>query len=1245
MIRLKYISKRLKAARQRIRYTWILFYLLQLSVGVGHGQTTQKLWHNKERALRYHPDGQDFVILNGKHRFNRALYGTNTAFRVEAGDLPEFALYLPGMGGNLKFGIVRNDQSKWLINARYIEARYHPGSMIYTIKDSLLGIRGTIKIKVLAGSAAESVLVRVVFFNVDKQAKLFWAFGGATGKKFSRDGDIGADPESSFYMQPDYCKGNEFSIKDRYFTLNFSGKGLSEAIRYENETVKSEGQKAEITTKKVLYGVYPESAGIHLVSADVQSSPLEMFGSRTTEKPVIAGLAECMPGKNTYWMIRNGQKPDDTNLETIFKDAETSVQKIASRVVVYTPDPFINTIGGALSIAADGIWEDPSYMHGAVAWRMRLPAWRGPYVADPLGWHDRAWSHFSNYALSQIMEPISGPVIADTALHIARQLEKLGTSMFSSGYISHNPGGDIRPHHYDMNLVFIDELLNHFKWTGDLDEVKKMWPVIERHLAWEKRNFDADGDGLYDAYCAIWASDALQYSGGGVTHSSAYNYRSNKMAAYLAGLIGKDPTSYELEANKILSAIDKTLWMPAMGSYAEYQDLLGLRLLHPSAGLWTIYHTIDSEVPDALQAYQALRYVDTQIPHISVFAKGLSGNNYLLSTTNWLPYDWSLNNVVMAENLHMALAYWQGNRQQDAYTLWKSAILESMYLGTSPGNFQQISFYDAHRGELYRDFADPIGMAARSLVEGLFGIRPDMLKDTLTIKPGLPQEWNYASLSVPDMKFDYKRDKQIDNYTITPSFNKASVLKFQVTARSVSLSSVTLNGRKIEWTTLVNAVGTPLLQIIAGRQKMYHFKLVWNRERPEVIHLPKNCVPNMVLTIPFNKAKVLQITDPQKVLARIAISSRQVKITVGHSQGYHTFFVKLKQGDFTWWYPVNLKIAAPFTVMADTLQIGDGLQFKIKRNFGGNNNVSVSINPELKNAYNTQGKLKQAQASANLMIPAANLVPGSNHIRVSDGQNTVDTNLINWNINKAREFKPEMIDLKPYFNDKLTQIFKNKYLSPRPKSATLQLPWQGIGNWAYPLVTANIDDSGLKKMALENNGIFKLPNQIPFNAVTNDSKNIIFTSRWDNYPHEISVPITGNAVHIYLLMAGSTNPMQTRINNAVVTINYQDGTKAILNIKNPENWWPVEQDDDYDDFAFNTGGPKPLRVYFKSGEVTTNQKKHTVIKGYSNNAVDGGAGTVLDLPLDNTKQLKSLQLKTLANDVVIGLMGITLLRE
>src|SRR5574340_720298 len=93
-----------------------LFYLFFLCLSSSALAQSQEYWHGKERVLRYHPEGNDFVITNGNRRFTRAIYGTHTAFRVEAGDLPEFALYLPGMGGNIKFGFIKNDSSKWLIN-------------------------------------------------------------------------------------------------------------------------------------------------------------------------------------------------------------------------------------------------------------------------------------------------------------------------------------------------------------------------------------------------------------------------------------------------------------------------------------------------------------------------------------------------------------------------------------------------------------------------------------------------------------------------------------------------------------------------------------------------------------------------------------------------------------------------------------------------------------------------------------------------------------------------------------------------------------------------------------------------------------------------------------------------------------------------------------------------------------------------------------------------------------------------
>ena len=38
-------------------------------------------------------------------------------------------------------------------------------------------------------------------------------------------------------------------------------------------------------------------------------------------------------------------------------------------------------------------------------------------------------------------------------------------------------------------------------------------------------------------------------------------------------------------------------------------------------------------------------------------------------------------------------------------------------------------------------------------------------------------------------------------------------------------------------------------------------------------------------------------------------------------------------------------------------------------------------------------------------------------------------------------------------------------------------------------------------------------------------KNIVFTSRWDNYPDSTIILLNGKASHAWFFMAGSTNPM------------------------------------------------------------------------------------------------------------------------
>ena len=126
-------------------------------------------------------------------------------------------------------------------------------------------------------------------------------------------------------------------------------------------------------------------------------------------------------------------------------------------------------------------------------------------------------------------------------------------------------------------------------------------------------------------------------------------------------------------------------------------------------------------------------------------------------------------------------------------------------------------------------------------------------------------------------------------------------------------------------------------------------------------------------------------------------------------------------------------------------------------------------------------------------------------------------------------------------------------------------------------------------------------------------------------------------------MAGSTNPMQSRMTNGAVIFTYTDETADTLLLKNPETWWPIEQDYLDDGYAFRTNAAKPVRVHLKTGKVVS--ELDGSISNYNGKMIDGGAATVLDMPLRIDKELKALKLQTWSNDVVIGLMAVTLMRD
>ena len=1098
------------------------------------------------RQMQYWPEGRSIVCVNGNNRYTRALYGSHTLFRLETSDRPLFATYDKGKSKNIRLYLTTGGERVRLDSTTYCKAEYEGGERRYIVKHEGWGRDAELRITALASQNEETALWSFYATGFTGAVQMEARVCQVAKTKMSREGDLGLEPRSSYEPSAD-----EKNLQ----TIAWDGEGCSYLWLLDNQ-------------KLVV--------------------PYVEDGSKR--------------------MVRE----------------QNALRKLTSTVEFTTPNPFINTLGANLVAAADGLWDGETWLHGCIGWRMPLAGWRAAYVADALGWNDRAISHFNAYAKSQVtnVPPIYPHPSQDAANNLARAEEKWGTQMYSNGYICRYPNRNDKMHHYDMNLNYVDELLWHFCYDADTAYMRKIFPLLKLHLEWEKRNFDPDGDHLYDAYCCIWASDALYYNSGAVTHSSAYNYRGNLLTARIAEIIGEDPTPYQKEADAILEAMNKRLWIEDEGHWAEFQDFMGEKRLHKSAAIWSIYTPIDCGACSDEQAYRATKWVDNYIPHIPVRVNEVGSENFdggsgvakpqylsvdgrstssptgetphpsqfslqpsspsssptgetlhpskfllptslkTISTTNWMPYDWSTNNVAHEEVMNMVLAYFKAGRYDSGYNLLMADILDGQYLGQSPGNFGQISYYDKARSEAYRDFGDNVGISARAIINGLFGVQPDALHGRCVLQPAFPLEWDSVTFKTPYLTYRYVKEGNKQIYDITQNF-----------------------------------------------------------------------------------------TRPLQIVIKSFLGNGKVKIVEGSNEKTQRIIVEVGSENFDG----GSDVAEPQYLSVDG------------RSTSSLNTSSSPLGEKL----HPSKFLHQTSKYGLSPIPSAK--------------------------------KRVVVDLGEYFNANVDDIFKNEYLSPRSPYTTLEIPKQGIGQWCLPKRTATIEDDGLR--AKVRDGLFDTGlNGLKF-ATPATGKNIVYTSLWDNYPNSISIPLKGMASFANLLLAGSTNNMQSRIDNGIVVAFYKDGSSDTLHLENPSNWCPIEQEYYVDEYAFRVGPQRPYRVHLGSGVVAREllevggknfdggsdvaEPQYLSVDGRSTSSletphpskflhqpsspsssptgekprnssfplpsssnpdsaepryIENGAAQILRMPLNEKKKLKEIKLRTLSNDVVIGLMAITLER-
>jgi hypothetical protein len=212
------------------------------------------------------------------------------------------------------------------------------------------------------------------------------------------------------------------------------------------------------------------------------------------------------------------------------------------------------------------------------------------------------------------------------------------------------------------------------------------------------------------------------------------------------------------------------------------------------------------------------------------------------------------------------------------------------------------------------------------------------------------------------------------------------------------------------------------------------------------------------------------------------------------------------------------------------------------------------------------------------------------------------------------------LDLAAVLNGDIRTIFQQKYLSPRPNTCSVRIGYDGYSAWTFPYWNFKPPAIGLDKLSSP----LRTPQRAQFD-VRQDSKNIAFTSLWDNWPHAVTVPVNSAGDAIWVLVCGSTNPMQGRIANAVIRFRYADGEEEFLELVPPMNFWSLcrfgTADYDYARDAYSLPKVPPPQVQL-------GENCRAMVYGWN---------------LRPGAILKEVTLETLSQEVVVGLMGVSVM--
>ncbi len=521
---------------------------------------------------------------------------------------------------------------------------------------------------------------------------------------------------------------------------------------------------------------------------------IEKNGS-TTITFIIAGSA-----KNKEEAVKAYQYLTKNSAELLEKKKQ-HYAAIINRAKIQIPDKALQDVYNWIKVNDEWLIRDvPEIGRGLAAGYPEYPWWFG---CD------------STYSLQAIMA--SGDF--DLAKQTMRLLKNQSMKRNGNGRIIHevstngvvyNPGNTQETAHF----IMVAEKL--FRWTGDMEFIKEMYPVMKMGLRWllsdmdKNRNFFPEGYGIMEVHglnaelidVAVYTQQALQAT------------------AYVAGILNepRDKKHYEDLASDLIFKINKDFWDEAEGSYCDFYGTREQAISVAEGAITQLNRDNDNseKTKKRIAFYEQLKQKFAAMPDVS---KGwITNKNWVINTpieTGIAPREKaiSLLDKIRKENVGEYGPYLAANEKNAMMTISTGvqAVAEAKY-----GRINEALWYTnkivqtfnrvlpGSISEMMPDYGDftqawtSYGIVV-PLIEYVFGVQPDAYAKTVVFEPQLPDGWNDISienLPVGDNLISFSRKKTgkgIEYSLIGTQHNWEMILKL----KDLPGAKYTLNGKTV----------------------------------------------------------------------------------------------------------------------------------------------------------------------------------------------------------------------------------------------------------------------------------------------------------------------------------------------------------------------------------------------------------------------------------------------------------------